>query len=77
MSPEQHVPHSYLFTVRIWPEQAGMADRSLHGRVQLQPGGEVHQFRDLTSLMQLIERYCQPSRHSPTIEQPNADDRVP
>ena len=57
-------PHSYLFTVRIWREDVSATDQRLFGRIQLLPNGEVHQFRDLASLVRLIQLHCQSARHA-------------
>jgi hypothetical protein len=46
--------NSHLFTVRVWAEQLGEGQAEWRGKIQSIPGGEVHYFRDWTTLVTLL-----------------------
>jgi hypothetical protein len=47
-------PRSHLFTVRVWAEELGAGQTEWRGRVQHVTSGEVHYFRDWTTLAALL-----------------------
>jgi hypothetical protein len=52
---ERLLPHSHLFTVRLWTEPLGDGQVERRGQVQHVLSGERHSFRDWASLMAFLE----------------------
>lgn len=52
-------PNSYLFTVRLWPEELGGGQREWRGKVQHVMSGEVRYFRDWPGLTRFLQELLQ------------------
>ena len=59
---EERDRHSYLFTVRLWPETLGDGRTEWRGKVQHVISGETRYFRDWSTLVTLFLEMVSESR---------------
>jgi hypothetical protein len=55
VEPDQLLPRSHLFTIRLWTESLGDGQVSRRGRVQYVLSGERRFFKDWTTLVEYLE----------------------
>jgi hypothetical protein len=59
MDPDQPLPRSHLFTIRLWTESLGDGQVERRGRVYYVLSGERRSFRDWSTLVSYLEAKLQ------------------
>lgn len=62
MPPRARDVRSYLFTVRVWPEEVGEGRVEWRGKVQYVSSGETLTFRDWDSLVAFLRGTFDPEQ---------------
>ena len=62
LEDQDGLPHSHLFTVRLWPEALGASNVEWRGKVTHVLSGEARYFREWQDLIAFVVRITQLQR---------------